>query len=337
MTLFWQKAILSLCVLLAFALLAYFLYRLINKNNNQKYIKLLGAALKRAVLYISILLSIYIIIIIWDLPEAKLIIANKFLSALAIIASTLIISSVATGIFIYYKKSSQHGIAAATLSRNIVNASIIILGLLILLNHLGIAIAPLLTPMGIGGIAIALGLQDTLSNIFAGIYIIWAGRMKIGDYIKLNTGEEGYVHDIAWRETRIRMNLDNIITIPNSLIAKTSITNYNRPDKEIGFNFYLGVDYTSDLDHVEQVTLEVARNILQTTAGGLAQFEPTLRFFKFADSSIDMIIKMRVKDYASQSLVTHELIKQLHKRYSQENITLPFPTRTVLMNTKQNN
>ena len=77
------------------------------------------------------------------------------------------------------------------------------MGLLILLNYFGVAITPMLTAMGIGGIAIALGLQDTLSNIFAGIYIIWAGRMQIGDYIKLSTGEEGYVHDIAWRETRI--------------------------------------------------------------------------------------------------------------------------------------
>ena len=76
-----------------------------------------------------------------------------------------------------------------------------ILGGLILLNHFKVSITPILTALGVGGLAVALALQDTLSNLFGGFYVAVAGQVRLGDYIKLNTGEEGYVTDIGWRCT----------------------------------------------------------------------------------------------------------------------------------------
>lgn len=325
----YQKAIFSLSVVSAVFLLAWVLHRLTLKNWKYKWSSILGASLSRALIYISFILSAYLCIRIWDLPQNQLIIANNILFTLSIIIATMIIVAISGSVIEIYKQTGEHAIAAATLTKNMVSAGIFIIGLLILLNHFGVAITPMLTAMGIGGIAIALGLQDTLSNIFAGVYIIWAGRMQIGDYIKLSSGEEGYVHDIAWRETRIRMSLDNILTIPNSLISKVAIINYSRPSEDLGFLFSFGVDYDSDLDHVEKITLEVARNVLRSVPGALAQFEPSLRYKKFSDSSIDVVVKMRVKEYAAQSLVNHELLKELHKKFKLENINLPYPTRRI--------
>ena len=130
------------------------------------------------------------------------------------------------------------------------------------------------------------------------------------------------------------MNLDNILTVPNSLISKVAIINYSRPSEDVGFIVSFGVDYSSDLDHVERVTLQVAREVLLLVPGGLANFEPSLRFKNFLDSSIDLIVKLRVRDYAAQSLVNHELLKELHKKFKQENINLPYPTRRVFKKQK---
>lgn len=325
----YEKIIFSASIITAIFLCAYVLHNLTSKIWHHKYSSIINSSISRALIYISIIINIYIIIRIWDLPQYQLVIANNILFSLTVLVGTLIISSIVSNIIKIYKQTGAHAIAAATLTKNMANAAIFIIGLLIVLNHFGVAIAPMLTAMGIGGIAIALGLQDTLSNIFAGVYIIWAGRMKIGDYIKLSTGEEGYVHDIAWRETRIRMNLDNILTVPNSLISKVAMINYSRPSKNLGFIFSFGVDYKSDLEHVEKITLEIARKIMQSVPGGVPDYEPSIRFKTFSDSSIELNIKMRVRDYAAQSLINHELLKEIHKKFRQENINLPYPTRRI--------
>lgn len=325
----YQKIITSLCTITAIFLLAWILHRLTLKKWKSSWGEILSRPLSKALILISMLLSAILTVHIWNLPENRLAFANNILFSLTVIAFTIIFTSIASAIIEIYKQRGDHAIAAATLTKNITNSVIFIIGCLILLNHFNISIAPLLTAMGIGGLAIALGLQDTLSNIFAGIYIIWAGRMKIGDYIKLSTGEEGCVHDIAWRETRIRMSLNKILTIPNSLISKVAIINFSRPSEDVGFILSFGVDYTSDLDHVEKVTLEVARKVLSTVPGALPTFEPILRFKTFGDSSIDLNLILRVKSYEAQNLVNHELLKELHKKFKQENINLPYPTRRI--------
>lgn len=328
---YWQKIFVSLGSVTAIFFTAWAINNLIPRYIDEKWNKILRRPLKKAVISISLLLSCYVVIKILELPENQLIIAHKFIISFAIMVATFILASIATSSIVYYRQSGgEHAIAAATLTRNMVSAIIFILGLLVLLHELGIAITPMLTAMGIGGIAIALGLQDTLSNIFAGLYIIWAGRMKIGDYVKLNTGEEGYVHDIAWRETRISNDRINILTIPNSLIAKAAIINYSRPNENVEFSLKVGVDYRSDLDHVEQVTLRVAQQVLKTVPGGLANFTPSVRYKSFADFSIILQVKVCAENYGAQSLVKHELLKQLHRAYNEEGIVIPSPVSAFL-------
>lgn len=326
----YEKLLISLGIAAIVLSLAWILNRLTSKEWNYNWSKIISRTISRGIVYASIIVSAYLIVRIWDLPEKQLILANNFLFVLTVIFCTLIFISLARGIIEIYKEGGGPGLAAATLTQNMANAFILALGVLVVLNHFGIAITPMLTAMGIGGIAIALGLQDTLSNVFAGIYIIWAGRMQIGDYIKLSSNEEGYVHDIAWRETRIRTRSDNIITIPNSLIAKVSIINFSRPSEDVDLSFMLGVAYDSDLAQVETVSLEVAREVLRSVPGGLLNFEPYIRFKRFADSSIELTINLRVRDFGAQSLITHELLKKLHVRYAQEKISIPYPTQLIL-------
>lgn len=213
---------------------------------------------------------------------------------------------------------------------------VIIYGLAILwiLGQLGIEITTLIAAMGIGGIAIALALQPTLSNFFSGAQMVLDRPLKIGDYIELDSGDKGRVVDIGWRSTRIRTYGNNLLIIPNSKIADSKIINYNIPNKEAGFIIECGVAYNSDLDKVEKVTLKVAKDVLKKH-GGVEGFEPKLRYREFGDSSINFCIIMRTQTYSKKFRARHEFIKRLKKMFDKERIEIAFPQLDVHLDNKR--
>ena len=142
-----------------------------------------------------------------------------------------------------------------------------ILGLLVILNGLGLSITPMLTALGVGGLAIALALQDTLANLFAGFYLTVAKQIRIGNYIRLSSGEEGYLVDIDWRASRLRQLSNNTVLIPNAKLSQSIVTNYHLPEQELAVVIEASVDYGSDLDKVERITVEVGRDVMRTVPG----------------------------------------------------------------------
>ncbi|MBI3615798.1 MAG: mechanosensitive ion channel family protein [Candidatus Omnitrophica bacterium] len=206
------------------------------------------------------------------------------------------------------------------------------IGGLILLDAFGISITPLLAALGVGGLAVALGLQDTLTNLFSGIYITIARKIRVGDYIKLDTGEEGYVVDIAWRSTRIRSLSNNLIIVPNTKLAQAIVTNYDLPTQDQAVLVELGIDYGSDLEKVERVTSEVAKEVMRQVAGGVPSFEPFVRYHTFSDAGIQFTVILRGSTFVDQYLVKHEFLKRIHRRYAKEGITLPSSLRTLILN-----
>jgi small-conductance mechanosensitive channel len=213
---------------------------------------------------------------------------------------------------------------------NITRLVVVSIGLMIILQSLGISITPILTALGVGGLAVALALQDTLANLFAGLHVIASKYVKGGDYVRLDNGEEGYVVDINWRHTSLRQIPDNLILVPNAKLASTIVTNYHRPAWPMGVPVQLGVSYDSDLEKVEEVTLEVAREVLRDVEGGEDDFEPWIWYDEFGDYSITFTLYLRVREFYDQYPLRHELIKRLRKRYAAERIEIPFPVQTVL-------
>jgi small-conductance mechanosensitive channel len=218
-----------------------------------------------------------------------------------------------------------------SLTEHVAKLMVIILGVLMILHGLGVSITPILTALGVGGLAVALALQDTLSNLFAGLYVTMARQVRIGDYIKLESGEEGYIEDIGWRATMIRALANNIVMVPNNKLGSALITNFNLPSRDLAVLVNLGVDYGSDLAHVERVTIEVAKDVMQTVPGGVKEFEPFIRYHTFGAYSIDFTVIMRGKEFTDQFLIKHEFVKRLHVRYQQEDITIPFPIQTEIL------
>lgn len=226
-------------------------------------------------------------------------------------------------------------VVKSSIFTKIIQALIYILGLMGALQVLGISVAPALTALGVGGLAVALALQDTLSNLFAGIQLIAGRKIKPGDYVQLSTLEEGYVEDISWRNTVIRALSNHLIIVPNSKLSSSIVRNFVLPDSEISVMVDVGVSYASDLDHVERICKEVATDVLASVEGGVEDFEPIVRFRAFAEYSITVRTILRAQEFSLQYGLSSEFIRRLHKRFQQEGIQIPFPIRTIRMEKDQ--
>jgi small-conductance mechanosensitive channel len=258
----------------------------------------------------------------------------KILRVIVILSVTIAVARICVGFVNLYSKKAGGVFVTTTLFSNITKLVVFIIGLLVILDLLGISITPMLTALGVGGLAVALALQDTLSNLFAGIQIIASKKLRVGDYIKIDTGEEGYVTDITWRNTTIRALPNNIIVVPNAKLSSTIVTNFYMPESEMSVLVEVGVSYASDLEKVEKVTIEVAKEVMKEVLGGVPGFDPFIRYNTFGDSSINFTTILRAREYVDQYLIKHEFVKRLHRRYNMEGIEIPFPIRTIYMKEK---
>ena len=277
------------------------------------------------------LLGVYVALTLVQMPPRVYGLALKALLVLAVLSATLFLSRLAAGFLDLHLRSFRDVIPPTSLLKNLSRLAIFTLGGLILLQTLGISITPALTALGIGGLAVALALQEPLANLFSGLHILLSKQIRPGDYVKLETGEEGYVVDISWRNTTIRQLPNNVVVVPNSKLASIIVTNYYLPQQEMSVLVQVGVSYDSDLEKVERVTIEVAKEVLREVPGGVPEFEPFIRYHTFDDFSINFTVILRAREFVDQYLLKHEFIKRLHKRYQQEGIEIPFPIRTIYM------
>jgi len=234
---------------------------------------------------------------------------QKIITIILLYSVTLVLARLTAG-FVNLFVQRTEGVSTSLLS-NLAKTIVLVLGTLILLQTVGIEITPIVTTLGIGGLAVGLALQDTLANLFSGFYLVISKQVRAGDYVKLDDGHQGYVTDITWRNTTIKEISNNVIIVPNSKLASAIFTNYHLPAKEITLTMNVGVSYDSDLELVEKVTIEVAKEVMQEIAPELIQIEPYLRFHTFNDFSIDYTLYMRVSEYFDQRIGKHLLVKKL--------------------------
>ena len=239
-----------------------------------------------------------------------------------VITITRVLARTVDGVVTMYFERSNKDLPKTTLLNNILIGVIYVMGVLVILQYYGISIAPILTAAGVGGMAVA--------NIFAGLHLILSKQIRIGDYIRLGTGEEGRVTDIAWRFTTIvPLGASNTIVIPNKTIAGANITNFSMPTRNLNISVPVGVAYDSDLALVERVTIETAKEVLARVDNN-PNAEPLVRYTKFNDSSIDFAVILPSSQFDQQGLIIHDFIKALTDRYRVEGIDIPYPIRTVI-------
>ena len=214
--------------------------------------------------------------------------------------------------------------------KGVIRTVIMGMGGLIILDSLGVSITPIIASLGIGSLAVALALQPTLENFFSGIQLMADKPIAPGQSVRLDSGEEGVVTKIGWRSTWICQTNNNMLIIPNKIIGNSRIINYDFPNAESVVVMLVGVPYDADLDKVERIAMEVAREVMKESSSGVPGFEPAVRYHTLGEFSISFNVVMRSRDWASSSLIKHEFIKRLQKRFAREGIPVPYPVRTMI-------
>jgi small-conductance mechanosensitive channel len=273
---------------------------------------------------LGILMGLDVAMEILVIPPRPLLFLQNLFHSLVILSLTLMVAHLGSGYLKHKLGKTSKNFASTSILATTIDLVVYAVGILILLEDFGVAISPLITALGVGGLATALALQDTFANLFSGINILVSKQIKMSDFVKLSTGEEGHVVDMNWRNTTIRTPTENMVVVPNQKIATSIITNYAQPFAECSISIPMGVSYGSDLNQVEKVTAAVAKEILQEAEGGVKSFQPFIRYGDFAVSSINFNVILRVKTVTDQNFIRHEFIKRIYERYQQEGIIIPF-------------
>lgn len=254
------------------------------------------------------------------------------INVLIVFSITIAAANLSGELFTHYIKLTDLPFKTTGLAYGLMKGMVYLIGILVILTVLGISIAPLITALGVGGLAVALALQDTLANLFAGIHILVEKSIKVGDFVRLENGQEGAILDITWRTTRIRLQPNIVVVIPNSKIAQSVVTNYSLPEERTAITIQVGVDYESDVDRVEQIMLEEAKLAVSEVPGLTDEPGPIVRLDPgFGESSLDFTLTCTVLNYAERPQMQHELRKRMVKRLKREGIIMPYPHRTIIL------
>jgi len=254
---------------------------------------------------------------------------DRLVAALFVLSLSFVAANLITSLVTRTTAQVPGTFIATSLTLNVLRGVILIVGGLLVLDNLGVEIKPLLTALGVGSLAVALALQPTLSNLFAGLHITLAKPIRIGDFVELESGLQGFIVDIGWRATQLLEGGNNYVVVPNARLAEMIVKNFSLPKPEQSITVLVGVGYGSDLARVEALTLEVARAVLEETPAAVPTFEPQVRFQRFGESSIDFSVVLRVQQFPDRPVLVHEFIKRLKARFDQEGIEIPFPQRVL--------
>ena len=255
---------------------------------------------------------------------------SQFLIIVLIGSITLAVGKLAVSLFNLWAKDQEKGFPSTTMFTNFVRIAIYVIGVLIILDSLNISIAPMITALGVGGLAVSLALKDTLSDVFAGLHILLSKKVQVGDFVQIDTGDMGYVQNISWRNTTIMERTNNIIHIPNTRLSSAIIKNFDSGDPSFSIKIPVGVGYGSDLEKVEKVTQEVIDEIQNSLEETNKNYQPAMRFQNFGESSINLMVYFRGNRYGDQNPIINSFIKLLHKKYAEAGIEIPFPMRTII-------
>jgi len=283
---------------------------------------LIQKALKGMPTLWGFLIGGYFALHILSVAPRGLVFLQNALHTIGILSLTIMSARILSAVLNLKFQKTVGTFASTSILVTTIELVVYITGLLFLLQTFDVSITPLLTALGVGGLAVALALQDTLTNLFSGINILLSKQIKMGDYIKLSTGEEGVVADMNWRNTNIMLSSDNLLVVPNQKIATAILTNFSLPNEACFLSIPVLISYGSDLEKVEKVTSTVAKEVLQEFEGGLGSVEPFVRYSIFAESSITFIVTLRIKSVTHENVIRHEFLKRLYFRFRQESIMM---------------
>jgi len=246
--------------------------------------------------------------------------AGVWIGAFVIVSLTLFAASIAVRMVVLFGERQGMAFAVAGLPRAVVRVLVLVLGATALLANFGIHVTAVLTTLGVGGIAVALALQDTLANFFAGIHIVVEKPIFVGDTIRLEGGQEGVVSDIGWRTTHVRTGSNDVVVIPNTKITSGILLNYSRPEQRTVAAIAILTGHDADAAAVCRIALEEAR----ATDGVMAEPAPVcLCDPGVLATHMEFKLFVNIASRAEMGRIQSEIRVRLLRRFREEGIPLP--------------
>jgi len=246
-----------------------------------------------------------------------------------IVCATLSIGFVISRFFaarIKYKaQESDSVIVSTSIFGNIIKVLILFISILVALRILNVPIGPALTALGVGGIAVALALKDTLENFFGGLQIIFSKQVRIGNYIMLTTGEEGFVRDITWRNTSIETPYNTTLIIPNSKLSSAYVTNCSVPDESTISRIKFIVSAYANVNTVEEITINIANKIQDSSIYKSShEYKPFVHLRDLGQFGQEWWVYLLTDHAENINRIRHEFLKELIFELQNQKIEL-FP------------
>jgi len=260
--------------------------------------------------------ALYITLYFSDMQRKYVFLMEKVIQGALILSLTFVLADIVVEVIRFYINRAYLSLPPMGLIFALVRSIIITLGFITLLSSLGIPVVHFITTLGVGALAVSLALQGTLSNFFSGLNILLSKQIKIGDFVRLESGEEGFVQDITWMNTVIRRLDNNTLVIPNSRLVNSILLNY----KSLLITVSITVSYNSDLEKVEKETLKVAKEVQRSVKGADQNFESSVRYQSFGDLGVTFNVILKVVDPIYQSVLKHELIKRIKQTFYEQGI-----------------
>lgn len=245
---------------------------------------------------------------------------NRIVVALAVLSVTLFIARLAGWLIRAYLSHDSVSAPSGSIFVNLARMMIWAVGVTIMLGALEVQIGPLVASLGVVGIAVSLGLQDTLANFFSGLQITMSRQIQPGDYIRLSTAEEGTVTDVTWRNTTMRSPSNDLVIVPNSVIGRAQITNFTANDEQHTFALPFTVAFGSDLDAVKEIAERVARDVRDVQPDAIEGFEPVCRIRSFGPDGVAIAVTIRVVRFQDRLAVVDDLSQRLHAEFAERGI-----------------
>jgi small-conductance mechanosensitive channel len=309
------------------AVLLYQLRRLAKRTATNVDDKVLHAISWPSLLWCGAI-AVYVGIRAGSLPKEVDLWASRLLAVLLISSITLVMATMAAGALrLALVRRSAEG-AVTGIANAVVRGIILLIGAIILLNFLGIQIAPLLTALGVGGLAVALALQDTLGNLFAGIHILLEKPFAVGQWIAVD-GVEGQVLDIGWRTTRVLTMTEQMLVFPNSKIAGSTIKNFHLPNSYVRVVADFSVAYHCDLERVIRLVKEALAKMTSQTNDFDGESPPEVWVVELGESSVNLGAGVRMRSTHGVRLGKDVVLRCIFRCLKSNGIEMPFPQRVV--------
>ncbi len=258
---------------------------------------------------------------------------DKSIDTVVIIAAIYIAAAIADilimawGARLAQKTESELDDALIPLFSKGVRVVIFMIGLIWILGKWGIDVTPLVASLGVAGLALSFAVKDSLANIFGGISLILDQAMKVGDKVKLESGEVGIIHDIGLRSTRLRTFSNEIIIIPNGKFSNSRIQNYVQPTPLGRVTVDFGVEYGSDTDKVREEILNLITSFEEIMVD--EDHAPAVLFLEMGDSALKFSARFWVNDQSNVYAKKLEAMDKIYKTLNEKGFNIPFPTQTV--------